>query len=267
MIEMLKPFVPLPLRRAVKTLGYAYLDIVSPIRTPRVPPRRRTTIGGGNFVALGDGFFEILKEHGLKPEMTVLDVGCGQGRMARPMAGWLTGAYHGFDIDKRAISWCADHYQDMPNFHFAHANIFNARYNKDGEVSAKDFTFPYDNNVFDCIFLTSVFTHMFQEDVARYLSEIARVAKPNARILISWYLWEEGAPNDKMDFKHKVDDVSYTTLAANPEAAMAFDMNWVKALYEASGLKTETIHRGAWAGGAGKMGLQDLIIASYERPT
>ena len=259
--QALKKIIPLSMRSWLKVAGYSVLDVIDPITAPRVPSRRQTTIGGGDFIAVGDSFFSILKESGLTPDMKVLDVGCGQGRMARPLTDWLQGSYHGFDIDKRAIIWCEQHYKDVANFHFIHANIFNARYNKGGQVLAGDFTFPYDDNVFDCVFLTSVFTHMFQDDVARYLSEIARVAKPNARILISWYLWEAGLPADKMDFRHKVDDVSFTTLTANPEAAMAFDINWVKALYDKAGLEIETIHRGAWAGGAGKMGLQDLIAA------
>jgi len=102
---------------------------------------------------------------------------------------------------------------------------------------------------------------MFKDDVENYLSEIARVAKPGAKILISWYLWEDGVTSDKMDFRHTVDDVSRTTLKTNPEAALAFDMDWVKGLYAKYGLEITEIERGNWAGGSGRMGIQDLVVA------
>jgi len=221
-------------------------------------------IGGGDFEDIGNGFFNVLKHYGLRADMDVLEAGCGQGRMARPLVGFLSGEYHGFDIDKSGIDWCASEYADMPNFHFTHADVLNARYNASGKVAAEDFIFPYPDDRFDRVFLTSVFTHMFKADIERYLSEIRRILKADGRVLISWYLWEDGLQSPKMDFKFPVDDVSYTTLQQNPEAAIAFDMDWVKAAYNRHGLEIETIERGAWTGhldATSPMGLQDLIVA------
>ncbi len=267
MLSTFKHFIPLPLRIGIKWTGYAIQDIIDPVKTTRVPPRRKTFIGGGDFAAVGDGFFEILKQYGFRPDMTILEAGCGQGRMARPMVDVLTGDYHGFDIDKSGIEWCKTQYADKSNFHFTHANILNALYNPSGLITAKDFAFPYDDNIFDCVFLTSVFTHMFKEDIDNYMAEIKRVLKTDGRALISWYLWEDGLKNPKMDFRFSVDNVSRTTLKQNPEAALAFDLSWVKALYDTYDLAIEAIERGSWSGGPGRMGLQDLIIARHKTNT
>jgi len=62
------------------------------------------------------------------------------------MTEFLTGRYEGFDIDKSGIEWCQSEYRDAPNFAFHHADVFNARYNKTGQVAAKDFRFPFDDN-------------------------------------------------------------------------------------------------------------------------
>lgn len=265
MLRRLKQIVPLPLRTRLKWLGYTWQDVTSRRPEPRVPPKRKTFIGGGDFIAVGDAFFGTLKRHGLTADMDVLDVGCGQGRMARPMTEFLKGCYEGFDIDKSGIEWCRAQYKNAPNFTFHHADVFNARYNKTGNVTAKDFRFPFEDNSFDRVFLTSVFTHMFKDDVANYLSEIARVLKPGGKCLVTWFLLDEISRQSQhpvMQFKHDVDTVSMTTVKSNPEAAIAFDLEFVRRLYEKYDLKIEDIEHGNWGRPNSAYDLQDMIIAT-----
>lgn len=265
MLRRLKQIVPLPLRSRLKWLGYAWQDIIGGKRAPHVPPKRKTFIGGGDFIAVGDAFFKTLKRHGLTSDMDVLDVGCGQGRMARPMTEFLKGRYEGFDIDKSGIEWCQAQYKDVANFTFHHADVFNARYNKTGQVAAKNYRFPFEDNSFDRIFLTSVFTHMFKDDVANYLSEIARVLKPDGKCLVTWFLLDDISRQSQhpvMQFKHDVDEVSQTTVKSNPEAAIAFNIEFVRSLYEKHGLKIEDIEYGNWGRPDSPYDLQDMIIAA-----
>jgi len=257
MLSALKKIVPLPLRSRLKWFGYAWQDITGGKREHRVPPKRKTFIGGGDFIAVGDAFFGTLKRHGLTPDMDVLDVGCGQGRMARPMTEFLTGRYEGFDIDKSGIEWCQNEYEDTPNFTFHHADVFNARYNKTGTVAAKDCRFPFADNNFDRVFLTSVFTHMFKDDVENYLSEISRVLKPGGKCLVTWFL-----QHPVMNFAYEVDEVSRTTVKSNPEAAIAFDLAFVEGLYKKFDLTIETIEHGTWGRPDSGFDLQDLVIGS-----
>jgi len=74
------------MRQEIKRQLLKREDRRNPITTTRVPPRAQTLIGGGNFEQVGNAFFEVLKRHGMTPDMQILDVGCGQGRMARPLA-------------------------------------------------------------------------------------------------------------------------------------------------------------------------------------
>lgn len=264
MLRRLKQIVPLPVRSRLKWLGYAWQDVTGSKPEARVPPKRKTFIGGGDFIAVGDAFFGTLKRHGLTPEMDVLDVGCGQGRMARPMTEFLKGRYEGFDIDRSGIEWCQNQYKDAPNFTFHHANVFNARYNQAGDVAAKDFRFPFEDNSFDRIFLTSVFTHMFKDDVENYLSEIARVLRPDGKCLVTWFLLDEVSRQSQhpvMNFAYDVDEVSRTTVRSNPEAAIAFDLDFVKGLYDTLGLKIIGIEYGHWGRPDSSYDLQDMIIA------
>ena len=265
MIFSLKHIVPLAIRTRLKWLGYAMHDIIDPIKTPRVPPRRRTFIGGGGFESVGEDFLKTLQRHGLNPKMDVLDVGCGQGRMARPLVGKLDqGSYTGFDIVEDGVDWCRDQYADIDNFIFLHADVFNERYNAAGSTAASNYVFPFDNDRFDRTFLTSVFTHMFKGDVENYLSEIGRTLKPGGTSLITWFLTNEGSINSehtKMDFRFDVDDVSKTTLKQNPEAAIAFDEAYVRRLYQSCGLEIIDIEYGVWARPDSSYQFQDMIIA------
>jgi SAM-dependent methyltransferase len=75
------------------------------------PPERQdwAGLGGPNvFKATGDEFLGYLVDlYGLQPGDAVLDVGCGSGRMALPLAGYLNreGRDAGFYVAREAIAW------------------------------------------------------------------------------------------------------------------------------------------------------------------
>ena len=252
----LKDALPLPARRVIKWAGHAAMDVIKPITAERVPPRRLTSIGGGDFVAIGESFAGLLKAAGLKPDDCLLDVGCGQGRMARPLVGYLVqGRYEGFDVDLAAVQWCRDHYADVPNFTFTHLNAFNRRYNPVGNEGRV--RFPYADGLFDAVLVTSVFTHMFENRIVNYIEEMARVMEPGALALVTAYL--KGAGAGKLGFAHELDANSWTTTPELQEAAVAVDEMWFRERLADSGLYIRTLERGScWGEGSG--GLQDVMV-------
>ena len=54
MKDAIKSILPVNLRTRLKWAGYAVKDIIDPVKDPRVPNRRDTFVGGGDFVAVGD---------------------------------------------------------------------------------------------------------------------------------------------------------------------------------------------------------------------
>src|SRR5690349_1101666 len=97
--------------RALTSLRLRSADALDRVRgrqDPLVPPRRLQFVGAGDFAATGDEFLGHLVDlAGLEPTSDVVDIGCGIGRIARPLAGYLTtGSYAGFDVDPRGIAWC-----------------------------------------------------------------------------------------------------------------------------------------------------------------
>jgi SAM-dependent methyltransferase len=264
MRTLVKKFLPLPLRVRLKRMWYSFMDLCYPRAAKRVPARAETFIGEGNFVWIGDSFFRTLKKHGLKPEHDVLDIGCGQGRMARPLVGELTGHYCGVDINLDGIEWCKSQYDDVPNFRFLHMDVHNSLYNKSGSKAAQDYVFPLESNAFDIAFLISVFTHMRDDEVENYLYEATRCLKSGGKVLASWYLLDEvttRASKPHIDFAYKLGEYSRTSLKCTPEAAIAFDFDFVKSLYQKAGLEIIAIEFGTWARPDSPHTLQDLIVA------
>ena len=71
------------------------------------------------FIQKGNELFEFLKEYGnIQPESKILDVGCGLGRISKPLTDFLSseGKYWGIDIAKASIDWCNKEYAKSKNF-------------------------------------------------------------------------------------------------------------------------------------------------------
>lgn len=186
--------LPVSLRYLLRKIIYLPHDLLSK-RNPLVPPKGKIFIGSGDFLRIGNQFFQYFKKFGkITPDSSVLDIGCGIGRMAVPFTSFLSsnGKYEGFDIVKSGIDWCTKNITSRyPNFHFKLIPLQNDLY-IDGKLEkAAHLKFPYDNKSFDFVFLTSVFTHMLEDDVMNYISEIHRVLKDDSICFATFFILDE----------------------------------------------------------------------------
>src|SRR5690349_2016148 len=60
---------------------------------------------GGEFEGYGRLLREALKFHGLTPEDYLIDVGCGSGRLAKPLSEYLRGKYLGIDVVPQLVDY------------------------------------------------------------------------------------------------------------------------------------------------------------------
>jgi SAM-dependent methyltransferase len=270
--------VPGPrLTRAATSLRLRTLDAFDALSGRRdrlTPPRRMDFVGHSAFAATGDEFLgHFVALAGLGRDERVLDVGCGIGRMARPLTRHLSaaGSYDGFDVNAAGIAWCRERYRAFPNFRFAHADLRNGRYNAGGGGDAAGYRFPYDDGRFDLVILTSVLTHLLAAETRRYLAETRRVLAPGGRMLATFFVVDDAARaalragRAAPAFGPPHDGMSVADPAV-PEEAVAHDEDWVHAALDQAGLRGAQIHPGTWPARPARAGrqalsFQDIVVA------
>lgn len=243
-----------------------------------IPPQNMIEFVGStsdeNFKRMGKSFLRhFLKLGNLQPEDKVLDVGCGVGRLALPLIDYLQngGAYEGFDIVAPGIEWCEKNITPKyKNFRFHLADVYNQYYNPNGKYQGYEYKFPYPDEEFDFIFLTSVFTHLLLKEMENYLSEIARVLKPGGRCFITFFLLnsesiqliEANLSSQNFQYNLELDGKVRTTNPDIPESAIALDEEIVRNLYQKYNLEIiEPIHYGMWCDRQQFLSYQDIIVA------
>ena len=238
-----------------------------------VPPRRLGLAGHADFVETGDEFLAHAVElAGLEPGHAVLDVGCGAGRMARPLAGHLgpQGSYDGLDADREAIGWCRRRYARRRGFRFQVADLYDRRRNPGGAHLAAEYRFPYDDDAFDVALAVSVFTHLLEDDAEQSLAELGRVLRRGGRALTTWFLLEDESRRLIADGRSGMaflDPEAHVAVISEdvPEEAVAFDEGWVYDRVATAGLAVvEPVHPGRWCGREDALSFQDVVV--LERP-
>jgi SAM-dependent methyltransferase len=159
------------------------------------PYSLRSFVGGArNFGDVGTSFLEEFHRLRLFRRGTrILDVGCGCGRIGRVLAADpqlqdLEIRYTGMDIDRARIEWCQQHIAAAnARFSFYHADCFNRSYNPQGSKSASTYVFPHADNSFDVILLTSVLTHLLEDDLSHF--EVRRMLAPGGIAYASFFLY------------------------------------------------------------------------------
>jgi SAM-dependent methyltransferase len=122
------------------------------------------------FAAVGEMQHRLLVAHGLEPQSSLVEIGCGAGRLAAQLAGWQTGPYLGLDVVRTLL----DHAESI-------AKGPNMRYQRVNGLSI-----PADTESVDMVCAFSVFTHLRHEESYTYLMDCARVLKTGGSLIFSF---------------------------------------------------------------------------------
>lgn len=113
------------------------------------------------------GYFE---KHIELKSIKILEWGCGPARIIRHLPKLLenTCEVYGSDYNSKTIEWCK---KNIPEVHFSKNNLQPP--------------LEFQNNFFDMIYATSVFTHLSEEMHYAWMDELKRVCKTNGIIFLT----------------------------------------------------------------------------------
>ncbi|MEX2560227.1 MAG: class I SAM-dependent methyltransferase [Pirellulales bacterium] len=267
--------IPLfPFRRMLRLSSRFKTDRFDELGRVNPPPKLLLGHGGPQFRDIGRRWVETFQLiASLSPTAHVLDVGCGPGRMALELAPYLrtSGRYEGFDIRAADIAWCKKEIEPRwSRSRFQLVDVNNAHYNASGELAAEAFRFPYPDQSFDFVFMTSVCTHLRSRAVSNYLGQASRVLKAGGRCLASFFLVNErvwariAAGKSRFQFAHAIGPSTWSQYADRPERVVAYEETFIRTVHQQAGLAVcEPMHYGAWSGDVppGTRHSQDVVVA------
>ncbi len=180
---------------------------------------------------------------GLKPADSVLDMGCGVGRIALPLTQYLSseGRYEGFDIRDYMITWCQQNITARhPNFRFQAVPVASST--RPGEHQAATYRFPYPDESFDLACASALFTDLNADATENYISEARRVLRPGGVVVATFNLYNSQSlkliPAGSIDRIWPYDYGAYRLADENtPETNVGYDECWVRPTYARLGLR------------------------------
>lgn len=272
----LRPRIGPPIRR-LRYRGAMLRDRIRPQVVegkPVPPPVLRRLSGPHGFLDAGKGVVAALERSAdLRADDRVLEVGCGPGRVALALLDVLgpDGGYDGIEIVPEAVVWCQRRITPLrPSFRFHRADVHNDHYHRGGATAAEHYRFPFDDDAFDLVFLSSVFTHLGTAPTRRYVEEAARVLRPGGRLYATFFLVDDAATDamasGRTEFRFvEQADGSLTADPRDPDAAVAHREAAIVELCAQAGFRDLDIGRGRWSGRPDGIGLQDQIVARQPR--
>jgi ubiquinone/menaquinone biosynthesis C-methylase UbiE len=137
---------------------------------------------GGDYDLVGRVEADLLERCGLKHRHSLIDLGCGSGRLAKHLGLRMPGMgyYLGTDIVQSLLDYAAT--QCPPRFRF---------------VLHKELSIPAPDSSADFVVAFSLFTHLLYEQSFAYLADAVRVLRPDGKIVFSflemethWHVFE-----------------------------------------------------------------------------
>ena len=221
------------------------------------------------------------REHPLRPGLRVVELGCGIGRDAIPLAERIgpSGTYLGIDIIRESIEWCSRNISARyPSVRFHHDDVKDSLHNPSGEVEYESVHISAGDGTTDLIIAQSVVTHMLQEELTHYLREFARILAPAGTIYATCFRVTpailEAARRTNLTqwdlrFEHDLGGGCLVNELEHLTGAVAYTEEALERIVTAAGLKFRgEIRPGSWSGYfAHATDGQDALVLEHSGPT
>lgn len=114
---------------------------------------------------------DLIREHVHEKEIKICEWGCGPARVIRHLeniAGFEKIELFGTDYNEKSINWCEE-------------NIRNVRFSR----NRLEPPLPLENELFDCVYAISIFTHLSEKMHYAWIDELFRIIKPNGILIFT----------------------------------------------------------------------------------
>jgi SAM-dependent methyltransferase len=131
---------------------------------------------GGRFEEVGQIEANILRYFGLKDRMSIVDLGCGSGRLAYALTKSGKFEYCGTDVVQPLLDYAAT--KSDPTYRFKLNPVISV---------------PVEGNSTDFVVAFSLFTHLLHSETFMYIEDSKRVLRPGGKVIFSFLEFREPA--------------------------------------------------------------------------
>ncbi len=233
-------------------------------------------VGGGDPRATGEAIVETLSRLGLlRPDLRILDLGCGCGRAAVALMEALAGRceYVGLDIIPRLVAFCREEISSRyPSCSFSTIDGSNPHYDRFIGAGEKEADLAAVGNLeggFDLVLAFSLFTHLGRREALDSLRAIYRSAAPGGSAVLSCFLLDHGSRRQIWnrqarlfaERRHRLRArAGIRVIVEGANVAVAFDQALFTRMVCRSGFDgIRVIHCGDWRGLEG-LHFQDVVV-------
>lgn len=214
---------------------------------------------------------EILTRCKATPISTILDLGCGCGRLALPICEFLgqTGSYIGVDVWDEGIEWCKENISNVSDkFNFYTLSSENNYYFNDATSEIENsYSLPFiPPSSVDVTFAISLFTHLRYKDALNYLKEIGRTLKPDGAAYITCFIMDHyvfdyvARTGNHTAVRESGTDKECYYAYSHQDFFSGFSMGAWNAMLKEAGLWALCYETGSWAEKPGARMYQDTFV-------
>jgi SAM-dependent methyltransferase len=258
-------------------------DIFQAMRTETIDGHPLAdVVGGGDPEPIAQEVVTAIQKYAdLNAGDSILDVGCGCGRIAAALTQYLDGRgnYVGIDIVPGLIDFAntfiAPRY---PHFKFLLLNESNNTYDawrrKGGETGIAKLTEAVAAQSIDLAISVSLFTHLDYAPALKMLTSIHHALKNDGRAFVTVFVLDaaaaDGIASSRTAFSFKNRTPSgklYAEKSDDPTFAVAYDGGLLGELIDSAGFQLERHVRGYWSVGGPGETFQDALILRKAKNT
>lgn len=207
-------------------LKAAYVSLVDALKAALPYQQAMEDAVGGGFDVIGPIEVGIIRHFGLAKDGYLIDVGCGSGRLAKPLSIDHEGEYLGIDVVPDLLAHARNLVQ-RPAWRFE---------------AIDHISIPEEDGKADVVCFFSVMTHLTHEQSYWYLEEAKRVLKPGGAAIFSFLEFPD--PNHWGIFQAMINNAkARTELPMNVFMGRGFFSVWAQHL----GMTLEAVHGGGEA--------------------